>query len=86
MACELPVVTTNVGDVKEFIIDGQNGFIVDNEDIMFKRIEELLLNSKLRREFSKNGLKAVRKSNPSWEESTNQYIKLYNKLLLSHIS
>jgi len=44
MACEIPVISSRVGFIKEYIIDGENGFFFDkrNSYDLFKKMEELL--------------------------------------------
>jgi len=83
MASGLPVVTTDVGDIRSFIKDGRDGFIVKINDInmLTNKLNKLLSSNELRARFSLNGLKAVRKANPSWEEAALGYIKLYDSLL-----
>lgn len=41
MACGTPVVATRHGSVPEVVVDGESGFIVDDEDGMAKAIERL---------------------------------------------
>ncbi len=83
LASGLPVVTTNVGDIGNFIRDGYNGFIVGIDDInsLERKLCSLLYNKKLSRKFSRNGFETVKKINPSWEDAGKEYIKLYGDLL-----
>ncbi len=82
MASGLPVVTTNVGDVGGIIKDGNNGFIVNVDDIsaFAEKLEKLLSNKKLLEKFSHNGFETVRKFNPSWKDAGDQYIQLYGRV------
>lgn len=56
MACGLPILSTNVGDVKELIDDGINGFLVNIEDeiTLFSKLKILCEDSKLREQMGKN--------------------------------
>jgi glycosyltransferase involved in cell wall biosynthesis len=49
MACGLPVISTNVGDVSELITNNINGFItdLDNEEELICRVKELYYDKKL---------------------------------------
>lgn len=50
MSCGLPVVSTNVGDVKEMVSEPNKRFIVKNKDVTVYReaLQELILNKELR--------------------------------------
>lgn len=41
MACGLPIISTNVGDVSSFITDGVNGFLADSPEEELKIVEAL---------------------------------------------
>jgi hypothetical protein len=52
LACGIPVITTKVGNVKDVVIDGFNGFLVDrNEDSLVKAIQSVVKN---KAKFKKN--------------------------------
>ncbi|PYR35989.1 MAG: hypothetical protein DMF93_20715 [Acidobacteria bacterium] len=57
MACGCPVVTTDVGAVPEFAIDGRNAFVVAPREVdaMADRLEQLLVDPALRKAFSREG-------------------------------
>lgn len=59
MAAGLPVVATNVGGVKEVVVEGQTGFIVPSQDptSLALRIGDLLKNKEVRENMSKQALK-----------------------------
>lgn len=63
MACGTPVIGTNVGGVPEIITDNYNGFLVQpgNPSLLVQKIEEILYNEGVRKEFIKNGLKTARR-------------------------
>lgn len=55
MAAGLPIITTNQGCIKEMVIDGENGFIIEkkNPEKIAEKIIYLLKNEKVRREMGK---------------------------------
>jgi glycosyltransferase involved in cell wall biosynthesis len=57
MACGCPVVTTRVGAVPEYAVDGCNAFIVEPGDVneMARRIEALLRDPALGKQFGAEG-------------------------------
>lgn len=59
MACGTPVIGTNVGGVPEIITDNYNGFLIapDNSSLLSQKIQDLLYNQELRKNFIKNALK-----------------------------
>jgi len=82
MSCAIPVISTDVGDIKEFIKDNYNGLIInkkDPEDIAKK--VEYLLNSKKSDIFGKRARETIIKKGLSWEKSAADYIKIYNKVI-----
>ncbi len=56
MAAGLPIIATDTGTIKEMVIDGKNGFIVEkkNPEQIAERILILLENEDLRRKMGKN--------------------------------
>lgn len=81
-ACEVPVVISNVGGLPEVIRDKKTGFIVPKKDpkAAAKKIEELILDKKLRERMGKRARDFVIE-NYSWEENIKIIENLYNKLL-----
>ncbi len=61
MACGLPVVGAKTGGMPEIISDGHNGFLVQPNDpiILAQKIERILKDNKLRKEFIRAGHKTV---------------------------
>lgn len=82
MASGLPVVVTDVGDIKSFIVNGRDGFIVKVNDVdsLASRIGSLLDNRNISKQFSENGFKVVRRTNPTWKVAGRLYKSLYVKL------
>ncbi len=50
-----PIVTTDVGDVAEFIKDGDNGFVVapGNAEALAVKVELLVKNNEIRNDFTR---------------------------------
>jgi len=57
LACETPVVSTNVGSIRETVIPGQTGTLVDSEDVdgFANAITDLLGNSQTRESMGRQG-------------------------------
>lgn len=56
-AAGIPIVTTEVGGVRDIVQDGKTGFVipVDNQDLFIERLLELVENEKKREKMSQNG-------------------------------
>jgi glycosyltransferase involved in cell wall biosynthesis len=75
MACGLPVVSTNVGGISDLVEHGRNALLVPPRDprAMAARISDVLRNSDLANELSKNGRQSANVHSwarilPRWEE------------------
>ena len=82
LSCEVPVVATDVGDVKEIIIDKETGAIAkpgDSEEIASRTIE-ILKDEGLRRKLGQNGRAHVEK-NFSYDVLMPKIIREYQKCL-----
>lgn len=79
MACGLPVIGTEVGGIPEGIINGINGFIVPpkNVDELTKKLNILLDDENLRKQFGNNSLKIIRENSMTLEKKTEKIISLY---------
>lgn len=78
LACGVPVVSTNVGDIHRVVKDYETGFLVNNfSDKAFAEcLKEALLNTNTLKE---NAVKVAKEN--SWECVANKIINLYNKVL-----
>jgi len=71
MACELPVINTDTGDITLWIKDGEGGFIIPtkNPEILAERILYLLNHSEERIKYGKRNRKVI-------EERNNHFIEM----------
>ena len=78
----LPVISTKVGGIPEFIVNAQNGFLIDVGDSrqLAQRILTLLQDPKFAKEMGKRG-RALIEEGYDWSLITDQVIALYHKLL-----
>jgi glycosyltransferase involved in cell wall biosynthesis len=81
-ATGLPVISTKVGGIPEFLVDKQNGFLIDPGDStqLTQRVLALLQDPKLAKEMGDRGRKLIEEK-LSWRLITGQVIDLYHKLL-----
>lgn len=82
LASGTPVVTTRVGGVKEIIIDGENGFLVEpgNPQELAKKTDILLADDKIKQDVSKNARKTI-ETHYSQEHFLGKYENIYRKSL-----
>ena len=81
MACGIPVITTRVGDLENYVKDRVNGYFFEkgNAKELASKIEILIKNKKLRKRFGENARKSALKA-PSWKETAERIKDLINKL------
>lgn len=78
MAMGLPTVASNVGNIKNVIKDGYDGFLVNNINEWENRIIELLNNNFLRKKIGLNARKTV-VDNFSIDSNTEKYLNVLKK-------
>lgn len=80
LACGVPIVSTNVGDVRKVVKNDETGHIVDDfSDESFARcLAKVIENSD---KYAANCIRLAHQN--SWEEVSNQNIKIYNLVLNS---
>jgi glycosyltransferase involved in cell wall biosynthesis len=85
MACELPVIVTDVAENKKWVEDGVNGFVVPIKDpkSLAKKIICLLENETVRRRFGKISRKIIEEKNNYYKEMEKME-DLYTKLVQRH--
>ena len=81
-ATGLPVISTKVGGIPEFLVDNENGFLIDPGDSaqLTQRLLTLLQDPKLAKEMGRRGRSLIEEK-LSWRLITGQVIDLYHKLL-----
>lgn len=82
MATGVPLISTHVGMAPDVIINGENGFLVDVEDVdgLIACASELIKKQDLRQKFCENGLNTVPQYH--WSNIAKQYYeKAYRPLL-----
>ncbi|MDD5433768.1 MAG: glycosyltransferase family 4 protein [Candidatus Pacebacteria bacterium] len=81
MASGVPLISTKVGMAPDVIIDGENGFLTDVEDIgqIVQKAKLIIENQNLRQKIIANGLKTAK--DYSWAKISQKYLKeIYLKL------
>ena len=86
MACEKPVVASNVGGLPEVVEDGVTGFIVPPADAekLADALEKLILDATLRTRFGKAGRQRVERLY-NWENNLKLMLSVYEKVLNSNM-
>jgi glycosyltransferase involved in cell wall biosynthesis len=81
-ATGLPVISTKVGGIPEFLVDNENGFLIDPGEPtqLTQKLLTLLQDPKLAKEMGERGRKLIEEK-LSWRLITKQVIELYYKLL-----
>ena len=81
-AAGIPVVTTEVGGVRDIVQDGETGFVipVDNRDLFIERLLELVENEKKREKMSQNGWNYVQEKF-HYKTLAKNMDQLYRKLI-----
>jgi glycosyltransferase involved in cell wall biosynthesis len=76
-ACGLPIISTNVGGLPNFIIDDENGLLIDsdNTEQLVSKIEYILQNQEETQKIIANGYKTFQKY--TLKNLKNKYIELY---------
>ena len=81
-ATALPVISTKVGGIPEFLVNNENGFLIDPGDSkqLTQKVLTLLQDPKHANEMGKRGRERIEEK-LSWRIITAQVIDLYHKLL-----
>lgn len=82
MACEVPVIATNVDGFLEVMKDNETGYIVEKKNVeqIADKLEVLLKNKELRIELGKNGRKRVLE-NYNWDQNVKYMKEIYLKMI-----
>lgn len=81
MACEVPVVATNIGGLPEVVVDGETGFLCElgDTDAMAARILQLIGDSDLRAKMSQAARKRAVETFPQ-EKIVSRYEAVYQQI------
>ena len=81
-ACGIPVITTEVGGVRDIVVEGETGFIVpiENKNLFIERVVSLVENENKRLIMSQNGWNHVREKF-SYETLVKNMDELYRSLI-----
>lgn len=82
MACECPVVASNVGGLKEIVTHGKNGYLFENKNYLdlASWIMALLSDSNKKNNMISEGKNYLIQTKSSWDDAAEKYFDLYNKL------
>jgi len=82
MSCEVPVISTKVGFVNDYLEEGENGFFFEKHHPydLAKKIEILINDSSLRTRIGHNARKTVIK-NFNWNTTSENIMKLINEVI-----
>ena len=81
MACGLPVIATRIAGNEDLVKNGENGFLVANENVieLQKALHTLLTNKQLRQKMGEYSRTIVER-NFSWSQSGEEYLALLQKI------
>jgi glycosyltransferase involved in cell wall biosynthesis len=82
MAMGKPVITSAVGQNKEYIVDGESGILApaEDEDVFSQKLERLLRDSNLREFLGRNAEKRVREKFRWQGETLQQCLAAYEQI------
>lgn len=85
LACEVPVVATDVGGIPELMINGETGYLVPSKNSLelSQKVNKLLENENLREKMGKIGRKSVIQRGLTWEAHAKKTVDIYSELLQS---
>ena len=81
LASGTPVIGTKTGGIQDIVVNGVNGYLVNEKDAdaIFERLNELMEKPELLRSMQSNASKSVDKF--SWKYTVKNYLKVFNSLL-----
>jgi teichuronic acid biosynthesis glycosyltransferase TuaC len=83
LACEVPVVATDVGGIPELMINGETGYLVPAKDSLelSKKVNKLLEDVSLREKMGKLGRKSIIERDLTWEAHAKNTVDIFYELL-----
>lgn len=81
-SCKIPVLANNVGGLKEVVVEGETGYLVEpnNKKMAVEKLYKLVTEEKIRISLGENGRNFVI-NNYSWKESVSKIENLYKNIL-----
>ena len=80
LSCGKPVVSSDVGGISEIVINDQNGYVIDNDDIVFaEKIKYILEDDDIYKKFSDNSEK-IYDDCLTIEKMINGYMRIYQDI------
>ena len=81
MSCGTAVIATEVGAVKDYLINGHNGLFFEkkNAQMLKQKIEKLLENEELRQKLGKNARNTIIKSF-SWDKTVREISSIFESI------
>lgn len=86
LACEVPVVATDVGGIPELMINGETGYLVPakNSTELSKKVNKLLEDENLRKKMGKLGRMSIIQRGLTWEAHARKTVDIYYELCKAH--
>jgi len=83
LACEVPVVATDVGGIPELMVDGETGYLVPpkSPDELSRKINKLRDDKNRREKMGKFGRKCIIQRGLTWEAHAKTTVDIYQELL-----
>ncbi|RXA19707.1 glycosyltransferase family 4 protein [Methanosarcina sp. MSH10X1] len=83
LACEVPVVATNVGGIPELMVNGETGYLVPAKSPgeLSGKINKLLEDRNRREKMGKLGRKSIIQRGLTWEAHAKMTVNIYSELL-----
>lgn len=81
-SCELPAIVSNIGGLKEVVLDGVTGTVIPSEDpvALSKMLKDLILNKDKRKKMGAEGRKRIM-GLYKWENNLSSMLNLYNQTI-----
>jgi glycosyltransferase involved in cell wall biosynthesis len=78
MACGLPVIGSNVGGIRDIIINGKTGLLVEEKQVLeiYRAIIKLIEDEKCRKKVSSGGYDVIKKRF-TWKKIAQEYSAIY---------
>jgi glycosyltransferase involved in cell wall biosynthesis len=83
LACEVPVVATDVGGIPELMVEGETGYLVPakSPSELAEKINKLLEDKNRREKMGKFGRKSIIQRGLTWEAHAKKTVKIYSEVL-----